>query len=365
MRKLAAFMPSLDGGGAERVTIILLNALVRRGYAIDLLVANSQGVYRNQLEPEINVIDFNKKGVASCLLSLTRYLRAERPAALLSVMNHTNVIAILAKKLSGIATRLVITEHNNAELALKNTSSLKYRLVNHLTKWLYSRVDAIVCVSDGVAESVRRLLNVPESKVCVIYNPVVHQGILTSANQSINLPFTLAENELLIIGVGRLTPQKNFENLIRAFSVLKKIKPAKLVILGEGEERNKLQKIILELKLEESVNMPGFVENPYAWMRHADVFALSSSWEGLPTVLIEALACGCKVVSTDCPSGPSEILEEGKWGELAAVNDHDSLAAAILRVLDRDKSQKLAERLEVFSIDYASNKYAELLFLKP
>lgn len=365
MQKLAVFMPSLDGGGAERVTVILLNKLVEQGYVIDLLVANGQGVYRQQVDPRINIIDFGKSRVASCLLPLIRYLKLHRPAALLSVMNYTNVIAILARKVSGVSCRLVLTEHNNAELALQNNTSAKYYLVNYLTKWLYRSADSIVCVSQGVADSIHRLLDIPKSKLTVIYNPVIHPGIMANAKQAISLPFVLSDGELLVIGVGRLSAQKNFPNLIKAFNIFIRTKAAKLVILGEGEDRMALQELIVRLGLEESVFLPGFVENPYAWMRRADLFALSSSWEGLPTVLIEALACGCKVVSTNCPSGPDEILEDGKWGELVPVNDPECLAEGMHKALDRDDLQQTSARLEAFSIDYASTQYLEQLKLRP
>lgn len=361
MTKLAIFMPSLDGGGAERVTILLLNELSRRGHDIDLLVANGKGVYRQQVHPSINIIDFDKNRVASCLLPLVRYLRVVQPEALLSVMNYTNVIAILAKKLAGVKSRLVLTEHNNAEQALKNAVSIRYKIVNVLTRWLYKSADEIVCVSEGVAESIYKTVGVPKSKLSVIYNPVVHPGINLLAAQSLSHPFIPENGELFMIAVGRLTAQKNFPNLIKAFRLVRNSVPAKLVILGEGEERQSLSELLESLELEEHVLMPGFVDNPYAWMRLADVFVLSSSWEGLPTVLIEALACGTKVVSTDCPSGPMEILENGLWGELVACDNAEALAAGILKAYANHNTPNIGERLKLFSMEYAADRYTEAL----
>lgn len=363
MKKLAAFMPSLDGGGAERVTLLLLNELARRGYSVDLLVANSKGVYRDQVHSAINVIDFEKNRVSSCLLPLARYLKSQQPAALLSVMNYTNVIAILARQLAGTKCRLVLTEHNNAEQALRNSTSIKYKMVNLLTRWLYRRANAVVCVSEGVADSIHNALGIPREQLSVIYNPVIHPGISLNADKAISHPFLPKNGEVLLVAVGRLTAQKNFPNLLQAFHLVKKALPAKLAILGEGEEREHLTALVASLGLEQDVLMPGFVDNPYAWMRRADVFVMSSSWEGLPTVLIEALACGAKVVSTDCPSGPMEILENGRWGELVKMENAEALANGIIKVLSVDHKALLDKRLEVFSIGYATDRYLETLKL--
>jgi glycosyltransferase involved in cell wall biosynthesis len=363
VNKLAVFMPSLDGGGAERVTILLLNELAARGYAVDLLVAKGKGVYRSQVNPAINIIDLEQSRVATCLLPLAKYLRKNQPAALLSVMNYANVIAIMAKQLSRVNCRLVLTEHNDAQQALRHSTSLRYRFVSILTKWLYQKADTVVCVSEGVADSIERTLDIPRSQLSVVYNPVIHPGIRHSADISISHPFLPGNGEPLLLAVGRLTAQKNFPNLINAFSLVKQTRAAKLVILGEGEERENLTALIASLGLEQDVLMPGFVDNPYAWMRRADVFVLSSSWEGLPTVLIEALACGAKVVSTDCPSGPKEILENGRWGELVKMDDSNALASGIIKTLSEAQTESLEKRLEVFSIKYATDRYLETLKL--
>lgn len=362
-KKLAAFMPSLNGGGAERVTILLLNELASRGYAIDLLVANSQGVYRAQVNPAINIIDLEQSRVASCLLPLARYLKSQQPAALLSVMNYTNVISILARQLARTKLRLVLTEHNNAEQALRNATSVKYKLVNFLTRKLYRQADAVVCVSEGVADSIHNALGIPREQLSVIYNPVIHSGISSSMDKAISHPFLPENGELLLVAVGRLTAQKNFPNLLQAFHIVRKTLPAKLAILGEGEERENLTALVASLGLEQDVLMPGFVDNPYAWMRRANVFVLSSSWEGLPTVLIEALACGAKVVSTDCPSGPMEILENGRWGTLVKMDDADALAKGIIKALSSKNLRDLEKRLEEFSVGYATDRYIDALNL--
>lgn len=361
MKKLAVFMPSLNGGGAERVTLLLINELAKRGYSIDLLVANGNGVYRKQVHQAINVIDFNKSRVVACFLPLVQYLRKIKPDSLLSVMNYTNVIAVLAKKCAFSNSRLILTEHNNAEQALKNATSFKYQLVNLLTRHLYKFADDIICVSHGVADSISKVLGLPRDQLRVVYNPVIHPGVQLAAEAPLNHPFLTEKNGQLLLAVGRLTAQKNFENLLKAFKLVSEQTPVKLVILGEGEERTKLTQLAISLGIEDKICMPGFADNPYAWMRQAKVFVLSSSWEGLPTVLIEALACGANVVSTDCPSGPREILDNGRWGQLVAMNNEKALSAGIINALNSPPIGAIEQHLDLFSIDFATNCYEKIL----
>lgn len=361
MKKLAVFMPSLNGGGAERVTLLLINELAERGHTVDLLVANGNGVYRKQVHEAINVIDFNKSRVAACFLPLVQYLRKTKPNSLLSVMNYTNVIAALAVKSSFTNSRLVLTEHNNAEQALKNTESFKYEVVNWLTKSLYKCADAIICVSNGVADSITKVLDIPRDRLSVVYNPVIHPGVKFAAEEPISHHFLSEKHAKLLLAVGRLTAQKNFENLLKAFKLVSEQTPVKLVILGEGEEHAKLTQLATSLGIEDKICMPGFVENPYAWMKQADVFVLSSSWEGLPTVLIEALACGAKVVSTDCPSGPREILDNGRWGQLVEMDNPNALSVGILKALSSPTISAIDKHLDLFSIEFATSCYEKIL----
>ena len=201
-------------------------------------------------------------------------------------------------------------------------------------RWLYPKADFVVGVSQGVIDDLKRVLRFDSKKVQVIYNPIVDEELLRKTDEPLDHPWFRPGKPPVILGVGRLAKEKDFPTLIRAFALVRKERPARLMILGEGEERPNLEALVRELGLEEDVALPGFVDNLYKYMKRAAVFVLSSLWEGLPTVLIKAMALGTPVVATDCPSGPAEILEGGKWGCLVPPGDPKDLAKAILDTLE-------------------------------
>ncbi|MGB9554008.1 MAG: glycosyltransferase, partial [bacterium] len=308
MDKLALFLPSLHGGGAERVKVNLAQGFAERGLKVDLVLAKAEGPYLSRVSSKVRVVDLRAKRVLYSLPALVQYLRRERPAALLSALNHANVVAIWAKKLACVKTRLVATEHTVLSQSTENTSSLRGRLMPLLIRLFYPWADAVVAVSRGVAEDLSSMTGLPLNKIKVIYNPVITPELFAKAEEPVDHPWFRPGEPPVILGVGRLTAAKDFPTLIRAFALVHKERPARLMILGEGEDRPELEALVRELGLEQDVALPGFVENSYKYMKRAAVFVLSSRWEGLPTVLIEALALGTPVVSTDCPSGPKEIL---------------------------------------------------------
>jgi glycosyltransferase involved in cell wall biosynthesis len=232
-----------------------------------------------------------------------------------------------------------------------------------LARWLYPQAHRVVAVSHGVATDILHLYQLPTAKVAVIYNPVVTPELIARSWEAVEHPWLAAGEPPIILGVGRLTAQKDFATLIRAFARVRQHDEARLIILGEGEHRPILEQLIGELGLQAWVALPGFVENPYAWMRRAAVFVLSSRWEGLPTVLIEAMACGTPVVATDCPSGPREILEGGKWGKLVPVGDAVGLAEAICQTLKEGSPSDLSIRASDFSLERAVESYLQVLGL--
>jgi glycosyltransferase involved in cell wall biosynthesis len=200
-------------------------------------------------------------------------------------------------------------------------------------RWTYPYADAVVAVSGGVADDLSRTIRLARDRIRVIYNPVLTREMLEMSHDEVEYPW-IGAGKPVILAVGRLVEQKDFPTLVRAFAKVRRDRDAYLVILGEGEERAHIEQIARELGLQESVFMPGFVSNPYACMRQATILALPSRWEGFGNVVVEAMACGTPVVASDCRSGPAEILEDGKWGELFPVGDSNAMAAAILRVLD-------------------------------
>jgi len=360
--KIAIFLPSLRGGGVERAMLTLAKGLAERGLNIDLVLAQAEGPYLAQVPPELNIVNLQAPRVLSSLPNLIHYLRQERPTALLSAMDHANIVALWARYLSGVSKRLVVTTHNTLSLSIKNSSNRTSQLMPFLIRHFYPWADEIVAVSKGVADDLTLTTGLPREKIQVIYNPVVTPGMLKEAQTPLDHPWFASGEPPVILAVGRLTKQKDFPTLIRAFSLVQQQYRARLMILGEGEERPLLNRLIQELGLENGVTMPGFVSNPYAYMSRAAVFVLSSAWEGLGIVLIEALAVGTPVVSTNCQSGPSEILDNGKYGRLIPVGDIQAMAKAILNTLQNPPVPYfLQNRANEFYLENGLSKYFGLI----
>lgn len=361
MIDIALYIPSLRGGGAERVMVILANGLADRGYKVDLVVAQAAGPYRSEVSAAVRIIDLGAKRVSTSLPGLIRYLRRSSPRAMLSAVSHANVIAVIAKIIARSNVRLIVSEHNNLSQSRTSTNSIAGRVVVALMSWAYRKANGVVAVSNGVADDLAKTLPFPRSNIDVVYNPVVTPGLLERAAEPLSHPWLAAGEPPVILGVGRLTQQKDFSTLIRAFAVVRRNIQCRLVILGEGELKERLQKLAKELEVESDTLLRGFESNPFAWMKNSSLFVLSSAWEGLPTVLIEALACGAKVVSTDCPSGPSEILENGKWGSIVPVGNVERLAGAIEDALRRGCDGDGCERAAFFGVGNAVSGYLAIM----
>jgi glycosyltransferase involved in cell wall biosynthesis len=333
-KRVAIFLVSLEGGGSERIALNLAQGFAERGLEVDLVLQRAKGPYLDQVSDKIRIVDLRAGRMALAIFPLISDLRRERPPFLLSLMMGANIIAILSKKLARVDTRLMISEHLTISVATQNAGSLRGRYLPLLAKRIYPWADGIVAVSEGVAEDLAHTLGLPRKKIEVIYNPVVTPELLEKAGEPVDHPWFKPGEPPVILGVGRLTEQKDFPTLLRAFALVRKERAARLVILGEGEDRPQLKALVDELGIAEDVDMPGFVDNPYGYMAGAAVFALSSRWEGLPTVLIEAMALGKPVVATDCPSGAREILNDGRYGTLVPVGDAKRLAAGISGMLE-------------------------------
>ncbi|RTH32330.1 glycosyl transferase [Thermus scotoductus] len=356
--RLALFLPSLRGGGAERVMVHLARGFAERGFQVDLVLAKAEGPYLAEVPPSVRVVDLRASRVLFSLPGLVRYLRKERPHALLSALDHANVIVCLAHRLARVPSRLVISEHNT--LSASRPQNARGRLLPWFMRWTYPWADAVIAVSQGVAEDLIHLTGLPREKIQVIYNPVVTPELFAKAREPLDHPWLASGEPPVILGVGRLTEQKDFPTLIRAFALVRAQRPARLMILGEGELRPQLEALVHELGLQDDVALPGFVENPYAYMARAAVFVLSSRREGFGNVLVEAMACGTPVVSTDCPSGPREILDHGKYGRLVPVGDVKSLAESILKAMDEPPYRDLS-RVAEFTLEKSLERYGAVL----
>ena len=359
---IAIFVPSLRGGGAERVMVDLACGFVERGYSTDLVLAKAEGPYLKNAMASIRVIDLNSPRVFSSIIPLARYLRRERPKALLSAMTHANISALWAARLAGVSTRIVVSERNTLSQSARNTVIKRQKIMPRLVRIFYPWADGIVAVSGGVADDLYQMANLPRNCVTVIYNPVVTTELLAKSTATIDHPWFAPGEPPVVLGAGRLSLAKDFPTLIKAFAKVCSTRPARLIILGQGDERAKLEALVKELKLESNVMIPGFVQNPFVYMRRSAVFVLSSAWEGLPGTLIQAMACGCPVVSTNCPSGPAEILEHGRYGPLISVGDERGLADAILATLQNPPDpEMLNRRSTAFSLDKAIDSYLDIL----
>lgn len=359
-RRITLFVPTLRGGGAERVMANLAIEFCERGIDVDLVLLRSEGPYLRELPTGVRVIDLDAPSLLAGLAALARYLRRERPLAMLTAMNHANVGAMLAALLSRSRVPIVVSEHNAASVSLDQEPGIKTAVLKMLMRALYPRARNIVAVSKGVADDLGSLLHIDAGRIRVIPNPIVNGKILALAEQPVSHPWLSDKSVPVVLAVGRLTLQKDFETLLRAFGKAAKQRPMRLMILGEGELRNNLESLVAELGLNQVVALPGFVDNPYAYMKRADMFVLSSRWEGFGNVLVEAMACGAPVISTDCPSGPAEILENGKWGKLVPVGDADALALAMLDTLEHPGLSP-ARRAMDFSVAKAADAYLALL----
>jgi len=296
------------------------------------------------------------------LPGLVRYLREHRPDALLAFGTQSNLAAILARAIAGASVRVVVSERNTLSVVVRNARAPVRLAYPRLIGSLYPHADAIVAVSRGVASDLSVRAGIPRDRVVAICNGL-DAAVVAQASQAPLADAWLAESgKPLILGIGRLHRQKDFATLLRAFAATRPARGARLAILGEGPERRRLEALARRLGIDADVYLPGFVSNPATWMHRASVVVLSSGWEGFPNVLLEALAVGCPVVSTDCPSGPREILADGEYGRLVPVGDHAAMAAAILSTLEAPPpASKLRARASEFSLAVTVGGYRRVL----
>jgi len=366
---VSLFLPDLDGGGAQLVMLRLAQGFVERGLKVDLVLAKAKGAYLTKVPSLVRVIDLKSRSpvVLFKTLALLRYLQQEQPIVLLSALDIVSA-ATWAQRLTGVPTRVVMSVHTNLSHQFQDKPEMIMgRFRSYLVRWFYPWADTIVAVSQGVAEDLARMSGLLLEDIRVIYNPVVTSDLFEKAKEPVAHPWFAPEEPPVVLGVGRLVRQKDFATLIRAFARVRQSRPVRLMILGEEDQREpsirpQLEALVRELGLDSEVTLPGFVENPYAYMARAAVFVLSSVYEGFGNVLAEAMATGTSVVSTDCESGPAEILANGKYGRLVPVGEVDTLADAILATLSQPTDPELLrQRSKAFSVETIVDQYLEVL----
>jgi glycosyltransferase involved in cell wall biosynthesis len=359
--RVAIFTSNMDGGGAERAMAKLAGGIAERGYDVDLVLSRAEGHYLAEVPDTVRIVDLDASRVLASIPGLIRYLRRERPVAMLTSMNYVNVVGIWAKALARVDTRLVVNEQNALSLEAAHSPRRRHRLMPRLIGRFYPWADRIVSVARGTADDLARTTGLPRGRIEVVHNPIVTPELKELAEAPVDHPWFRPGEPPVVLSVGRLSRQKDFGTLLRAFARVRDRRPARLVILGEGPERGSLESLISELGLLEVATLPGWIANPYPWMANAGAYVLSSRWEGLPSVLIEALYCGVPIVATDCLSGPREILDEGAHGLLVKVGDVDALARGIESALDGGVSRPAPASWRPYEQEFVVGRYLDVL----
>lgn len=361
--RIAVYLHTLFNGGIERVMINLIRGFLDKGISVDLVVDFLiYSPFVDQIPAGTNVVNLGALKSMQRLPRFVAYLRRTRPQAVVSATHMANEVACVAKRITRSPARLILTEHGNLSSDIHVSGSYLRKLILPLTtRLLYPLSNGAVAVSNGVAEDLCRVSRLRRDLVQTIYNPIDFKELRALADEPLGHPWFVPGGPPVILAIGRLEDQKNFASLINAFSIVRKERKARLLILGEGSRRDQLSGLIKKLGLEDDVSLPGFVVNPAKYMARCQVFTMSSSWEGFGMALVEALSLGVPVISTDCPNGPSEILDGGKYGELIPMDDSKAMAVAIGKLLDGHKKCVPEEWLRQFDSDVITAKYTALL----
>lgn len=358
-----AVLVSLSGeGGVERMVLNLVEELAGLLPRLDLVLIRDESSHPRALPDTVRIVRLGTRHSALSVWPLSRYLRRERPRVVLAAKDRAGRAALLARWLAGVDARVYIRLGTTLSQALEGQPAPR-RVARYLPmRLLYRWVDGVVAVSEGVAEDTRAITGLPAGRVHVIRNPVVGRALPELARAPVPHPWLEAGEVPVVMGIGRLTRQKDFPTLLRAFARVRAERPCRLIVLGEGKDRPALTALARELSLEPEVAFVGFQSNPYAWLGRASLFVLSSAWEGSPNALTEALALGVPVVSTDCRSGPREVLQGGRVAPLVPVGDVPALAAAMRATLAAPPpADALRAAVAEYTVERSARRYLEVL----
>jgi glycosyltransferase involved in cell wall biosynthesis len=332
MARIAFLIPTLGGGGAERVALSLMGYFVARGHSVDLLIMRDGGELLALLPPEVRVIAFQTPRLRHVLWPLLRYLRAEKPDSIQAFMWPLTSIAVIARMLSRSQARLMLSDHTMMSMHFAAYGAVRKFILRHSIRWLYPRADSRVIVSPLAADDVAKLSGLQRDSLTVINNPIEAPPPGCATTPAIEQLWS--GRGMRIITVGSLKREKNHFVLLSAFALLRQSHDVRLMIVGEGDLHAALEAHARSLGVAEHVAMAGFTLNPHPYYVSADLFVLSSDNEGYPLVLVEAMFAGLRIVSTDCPSGPREILADGRFGRLVPAPPARALAEAMAASLD-------------------------------
>jgi glycosyltransferase involved in cell wall biosynthesis len=358
-----AVLVSLSGqGGVERMVLNLVRQMAEQGLHIDLVLIRDESRHLRELPSGVNIVRLGTRHSGLSVGPLRRYLQDRRPPVLLAAKDRAGRAALVARHRARVDTRIFIRLGTTLSEALEGKSGLHKWFRYRPMRRLYPQADGIIAVSRGVADDVVRITGLDPSRVHVIRNPVITPDLHDLAREDAPHAWLTDGGDPVILGMGRLTRQKDFPTLLRAFAMMHEDIPARLVILGDGAERDMLLGLAGELGVTRRVLLPGFQPNPYAWLGRARLFVLSSAWEGSPNALTEALALGVPVVSTDCRSGPREILQDGRFGTLVPVGDATALAQAMKQALtSTDSPRALFRAVEEYRAEVSVARYLQVM----
>ena len=367
MTDLAVFAATSGHSGVDRVLRNLVPAIAAQGLRVDVLGIAGHGPYWPEPLPQgVRHVALGARHVNSALPALVRYLRKTCPQAMLSDKDRVNRAVIIARAFAGRhdgrRTRLGVRLGTTVSVNLASRGPVERLLQTWSMRTLYRYADAVLVPSHGAADDLARHAGLPRERIRVVPSPILGPDMAGRAAAPLAHPWFHDPAIPVVLGVGELSERKDFATLVRAHAQLVRRRPCRLVILGEGRRRAELQQLAASLGTAEHVELPGFVANPYPYMAAASVFALSSRWEGMPVVLIEALALGTPVVATDCPSGPRELLDAGRLGELVPVGDATALATALARTLDAPPARDaLIAAAQPYRVERSASAYLAAL----
>lgn len=353
---ISILLPGFNVGGAERVLLSIAGELAKRGYACDVVSTSSGGVWRDRIPSGVRLVELCRSKPLHAIFDLWKYLRQEQPTVLFSSITNANIAALLATRMPGVRTRCVIREANTTEFDISDNNWTGRTLNKIALRCLYPHADALIALSEGIKRSVCTISKIESSKISVIPNPHLPVSSHTPVIHK------KTSTEMLLIACGRLEPQKDFSTLIAAFACVRKRVNARLAILGVGYLASVLSNQAKKLGVSDFVDFIGHSPEPATWMRSADLFVLSSRWEGFPNVLMEALANGCAVVATDCSDAVGEILDHGRYGRICRVGDIDDMAVSILDVLEgRQTFPRADAHLRNYDLSAITDRYLSVL----
>jgi glycosyltransferase involved in cell wall biosynthesis len=360
--RLAVFVATSGHSGVDRVMRSLLPSIASRGVKVDLLKVRNHGPEIVSRHRNLRILDLGTSHSGSSLVPLIRYLRESRPAVLLSDKDRVNQVAILARAAAGVPTRNIVRIGTTVSINLRARKPFNRAITYLSMRYLYRRADKIILPSTGAVDDFLAVTKQPPDRVVAVPSPVLTPELLEKADKQPEHPWLREKQVPVVVGIGELSGRKNYSLLIRAFALVRKHRQVRLIIFGEGRKRPALESLIREMNLSADVHLPGFTSNPYSELARADLYVHASRFEGSPVALMEAVSLGIPSVSTDCPSGPREILGDGQFGLLVKIDDPEEMAGAMIRLLDEPPDPghvRLAS--QPFSIERSTDAYMKAM----